>query len=136
MNLNLFSRLRRRRGKAPCLASAAAAGKSSIEKRLDRAAQPVEPARQQPVHAQGGQQRKRRTREQHVERVARRLAAQTEQAAGVRMACLRGRRDQSLSHDHLFHTLLGALDVATSLYGPTWELTHDYHLPALAPYGQ
>mgnify|MGYP003417055702 CR=1 FL=1 len=50
------------------------------------------------------------------------LAAQTEQSASVRMACLRGRRDQSLSHDHLFHTVLGLLGVRAAEYKPALDL--------------
>ncbi len=50
--------------------------------------------------------------------------------------CLRRRAAAPVAHDHLFHTLLGLLDVATSLYEPTWDLTHDCHLPALALKGR
>ena len=35
---------------------------------------------------------------------------------GLDMACLRGRLQQPLSHDNLFHTVLGLLDVQTSVY--------------------
>ena len=37
-------------------------------------------------------------------------------------ACLRTRAAQPASHDHLFHTLLGLLDVRTGLYEPAWDL--------------
>jgi lipid A ethanolaminephosphotransferase len=33
-------------------------------------------------------------------------------------ACLRGRLRESLSHDNLSHTLLGLVDVSTSVYRP------------------
>ena len=35
---------------------------------------------------------------------------------GAALACLRQRRAQPLSHDHLFHTVLGQLGVATNAY--------------------
>jgi len=35
---------------------------------------------------------------------------------GLRSDCLRARADDKLSHDNLFHALLGLLDVQTSLY--------------------
>ena len=28
-----------------------------------------------------------------------------------------------LAHDHLFHTLLGLLDLRTALYEPEWDIT-------------
>lgn len=37
-------------------------------------------------------------------------------SAGVDAACLKGRAAQTLSHDNLFHSLLGVLDVQTSAY--------------------
>jgi glucan phosphoethanolaminetransferase (alkaline phosphatase superfamily) len=36
---------------------------------------------------------------------------------------MKGRAGQSISHDHLFHTLLGLLDVRTALYEPDWDIT-------------
>lgn len=46
-------------------------------------------------------------------------------AAGVDDACLRRRAQQPASHDHLFHTVLGMLDVRTALYERDWDLTAD-----------
>ncbi len=43
-------------------------------------------------------------------------------AAGLDAACLARRSLQPASHDHLFHTLLGLLDVRTSLYAPDLDL--------------
>jgi lipid A ethanolaminephosphotransferase len=40
----------------------------------------------------------------------------------VDVACLRGRTGQAYSHDNLFHSLLGALDVTTSVYQPGRDL--------------
>jgi len=39
-----------------------------------------------------------------------------EQAAGLNRACLRGRVDTEVSHDHYFHSVLGLLGVHTSVY--------------------
>lgn len=38
--------------------------------------------------------------------------------------CLRRRASQPTTHDHLFHTVLGLLDVRTALYEPQWDVTH------------
>ncbi|NUZ06607.1 phosphoethanolamine transferase [Piscinibacter koreensis] len=38
------------------------------------------------------------------------------------LACLRRRAAEPASHDHLFHTLLGLVDVQTGLYEPAWDL--------------
>jgi lipid A ethanolaminephosphotransferase len=37
--------------------------------------------------------------------------------------CLRSRSRSPASHDHLFHSLLGLLDVRTSLYEPQWDFS-------------
>ncbi|HNU12345.1 MAG TPA: phosphoethanolamine--lipid A transferase [Rubrivivax sp.] len=42
---------------------------------------------------------------------------------GLDLACLRDRSRLPAAHDHLFHTLLGLLDVRTSLYAPDWDLS-------------
>ncbi len=47
------------------------------------------------------------------------------QEMGVDAACLAGRKDGKLSHDNLFHTLIGLTDVQTSVY--------DGRLDAFAP---
>jgi lipid A ethanolaminephosphotransferase len=39
--------------------------------------------------------------------------------------CLRARARQPAQHDHLFHTLLGLLDVSTSLYAPALDMAHN-----------
>lgn len=44
-------------------------------------------------------------------------------AAGIDAACLRQRAAQPAAHDHLFHTLLGLLDVHSSVYAADWDLT-------------
>ncbi len=50
-----------------------------------------------------------------------------ERATGLPEGCLSPaltrRSQQPLAHDHLFHTLLGALDVRTALHEPTLDLT-------------
>ena len=43
-------------------------------------------------------------------------------ALGLDTACLKNRAAKPASHDHLFHTLLGLLDVKTSLYEREWDL--------------
>jgi lipid A ethanolaminephosphotransferase len=43
-------------------------------------------------------------------------------AAGLDVACLQRRALQPAAHDHLFHTVLGLLDVKTALYEPAWDL--------------
>lgn len=42
---------------------------------------------------------------------------------GLDLACLRARHDQPLSHDHLFHSVLGLLDVQTGVYDAALDLT-------------
>jgi lipid A ethanolaminephosphotransferase len=42
--------------------------------------------------------------------------------AGVEPGCLQARAAQPASHDHVFHTLLGLLDVHTALHAPEWDL--------------
>jgi len=37
------------------------------------------------------------------------------------LACLRGRADAALSHDHLFHSVLGLLELRTSAYQPALD---------------
>jgi len=44
------------------------------------------------------------------------LAPQTEVALGVRMDCLRAQQDVPLSHDHLFHTVMGLAGVSSREY--------------------
>jgi lipid A ethanolaminephosphotransferase len=43
-------------------------------------------------------------------------------ATGLDQACLQRRAAQPASHDHLFHTVLGMLDVRTALHEPAWDL--------------
>jgi lipid A ethanolaminephosphotransferase len=54
-------------------------------------------------------------------------SAGLERAAGMSAGCLRptlaARAAGPVSHDHLFHTLLGLLDVRTTLHDPAWDLT-------------
>lgn len=44
-------------------------------------------------------------------------------SAGIDMACLRQRAAQPVSHDHLFHSVLGLLDVSTSVYEKDWDFS-------------
>jgi lipid A ethanolaminephosphotransferase len=43
-------------------------------------------------------------------------------AEQVDLACLRGRADDELSHDNVFHSVLGLLDVRTSAYRPARDV--------------
>jgi lipid A ethanolaminephosphotransferase len=47
------------------------------------------------------------------------------QARGLDMACLAQRAQQPVSHDHLFHTVLGLLDVRTTVREPAYDLTNE-----------
>ncbi len=44
------------------------------------------------------------------------LSGGFEQASGLTMQCLRGRADARITHDHLFHSVLGLMQVGTSAY--------------------
>ena len=49
-------------------------------------------------------------------------------SAGLDMACLRQRASQAEPaprHDHLFHTVMGLLDVHSSVFAPEWNLAQN-----------
>jgi len=48
----------------------------------------------------------------------------------VDLACLRSHATQRATHDNLFHTMLGLLDVQTSVYEPTLDLVKGCRAPA------
>jgi len=50
------------------------------------------------------------------------LPPQTEAAIGVSRACLQQRRDLPLSHDNLFHTVMGLMDVSSAMLKPALDL--------------
>ena len=50
-----------------------------------------------------------------------------EQRGGVRIECVRGRRDAALTHDNYFHSVLGLMQISTKVY--------DRKLDAYAPCG-
>ncbi|WP_324568577.1 phosphoethanolamine--lipid A transferase [Accumulibacter sp.] len=50
------------------------------------------------------------------------LSAGLRNSTGIDLACLQQRAQQPASHDHLFHSLLGLLDVRTALYEADWDL--------------
>ena len=52
---------------------------------------------------------------------------------GVNLTCLRQRATQPAAHDHVFHTLLGLMDVHTALYEPAWDLTGGCRAPLSGP---
>ncbi len=43
------------------------------------------------------------------------LSPELQQRSGVRADCLRQRAAEPLSHDHVFHTMLGVMDVSTQV---------------------
>ena len=45
------------------------------------------------------------------------------QSAGLDDACLRRRAAQPAAHDHLFHSLMGLLDVHSAVYAPDYDLS-------------
>ncbi len=51
------------------------------------------------------------------------FSAGAPQAMRLDLACLQRRAKEPALHDHLFHTLLAALDVKTALYEGAWDLT-------------
>jgi lipid A ethanolaminephosphotransferase len=53
-------------------------------------------------------------------------------ATGLDEACLQRRARLPASHDHLFHTVLGMLDVHTALYEPAWDLANGCRLAGSA----
>lgn len=55
------------------------------------------------------------------------------QSAAIDRPCMQRRATEPAQHDHLFHTVLGMLDVKTSLYEPQWDLTHGCRGAAPAP---
>lgn len=50
------------------------------------------------------------------------LSAGFQQRVPLQHGCLQRRADAPASHDNLFSTLLGLLDVRTALYDPAWDL--------------
>ncbi|WP_439112582.1 phosphoethanolamine transferase [Hydrogenophaga sp.] len=57
------------------------------------------------------------------------LSPGLQQRTGLRSDCLRARADQALSHDHLFHSVLGLLDVRTQAYQPALDLFEPCAVP-------
>ncbi|MBL8331220.1 MAG: phosphoethanolamine--lipid A transferase [Rubrivivax sp.] len=61
-------------------------------------------------------------------------SAGLEAAAGLRPGCLnpqlQTQAQRAVSHDHLFHTVLGLLDVRTALHEPTLDMTQPCRPPA------
>jgi lipid A ethanolaminephosphotransferase len=55
------------------------------------------------------------------------LSPSLQARSGVSAACLKGRSAEPVSHDNLFHTVLGLMDVQTQVYAPA--------LDAFAPCG-
>ena len=50
------------------------------------------------------------------------LSAGLQQRIGVRADCLRDKAARPLSHDHIFHSVLGLMDVQTAVRQPALDL--------------
>ena len=50
------------------------------------------------------------------------LSPQMQARSSVTMACLQQQKDVALSHDNLFHSVLGLLDIHTNIYRPELDL--------------
>ena len=48
---------------------------------------------------------------------------------GLDIACLKDKRADALSHDNLFHSVLGAMQVETKVYNPLLDITHSCRKP-------
>ena len=53
----------------------------------------------------------------------------TEAATGLSLECLRQRRDKALSHDHLSHSVLGWMQVQTTVYRPDLDIFRSCRKP-------
>jgi lipid A ethanolaminephosphotransferase len=60
------------------------------------------------------------------------LADDLAKSAGFDMTCLAKRADASYSHDNIFHSVLGLMDVATTVYDPALDIFADCRRPANA----
>ena len=57
------------------------------------------------------------------------LSAGAPAALGLDLPCLAARARQPAAHDHLFHTMLGLMDVKTELYEREWDLAQGCRAP-------
>ncbi len=57
------------------------------------------------------------------------------QAFGIDEACLRREAQRPVSHDHLFHSVLGLLDVSTKAYERSLDVFAPCRTPVTAPAG-
>jgi lipid A ethanolaminephosphotransferase len=53
------------------------------------------------------------------------LSPTFETQSRIKTSCLQKQRDRALSHDHLFHSVLGLMAVKTEVYQPTLDLFAD-----------
>lgn len=51
---------------------------------------------------------------------------------GIDQGCLAARRNEPVSHDNIFHSVLGMLDVTTSIYAPKLDLVAPCRRPAIS----
>lgn len=64
------------------------------------------------------------------------LSPQFANASGVDRGCLRGKADEPLSHDNLFHSVIGLLDVRTRVYRPERDVFEGCRLPPGSGYAR
>lgn len=55
--------------------------------------------------------------------------------SGLDIACLEARRHEPLSHDHLFHSVLGLMEVRTAVYRPQRDFFRDCRALSTAAHG-
>jgi lipid A ethanolaminephosphotransferase len=64
------------------------------------------------------------------------LSPQFANASGVDRACLLGKADAALSHDNLFHSVIGVLDVRTRVYRPERDVFEGCRVPPGSGYAR
>ena len=64
------------------------------------------------------------------------LSPQFANANGVDRACLLGKADEPLSHDNLFHSVIGVLDVRTRVYRPERDVFEGCRVPPGSAYAR
>lgn len=57
------------------------------------------------------------------------LSSDYQKALAVDQGCMKRRAEQPASHDHLFHSVLGMLDISTAAYRPEQDLTRECRSP-------
>ena len=58
------------------------------------------------------------------------LSDDVRQRQAIDKTCLQHKRQQAFSHDNLFDSILGLLDIKTSVYQPAMDLFSSCHTPS------